>query len=165
MASRSTEFPDAPETKAFRAVEAILRADPDLIANGVKFRSWNGDRADNQPIASGDSPLLRISPEIVAPDSPKTMGLNEAHFAVKVELFVKGFIADDIVNFWGVVRNAMVRTKPFLGKNVQCYLTTEANVSRSWVSAPGFGSWQSKELPDNGLAGVGRINLLILVPA
>lgn len=165
MAARTTTFADCPESRAFRAVEAILREDPALVAAGVRFRTWDGDQADAMAPSGAQCPMLRLSPEINRPDTPLTMGKSHAHFAVKVEVFAAGTIAEDIVNFWAAVRDAMVRTKPFRDTNVQCFLGQQAGVHRSSVSMPGFGSWKGDKPPDKGLAGVGRIEIEIIVNA
>lgn len=165
MAERTTNFPDGPEMRAFRAVEAILREDPGLIEGNVRFRTWNGDQMDGQKPSSGQCPMLRISPEITGEDSPLTQTKSVSHFAIKVEIFASGLIANDIINFWAAVRAAMVRLKPFRDTNVQCFLNREAGVHRSSVTLPGFGSWKGDKAPDNGLAGVGRIQLEIIVNA
>jgi hypothetical protein len=165
MAERTTSFPDGPEIRAFRAVEAILREDPTLLAAGASIRSWDGDESDSQAIASGMCPILRISPEVVQPDRPLTQMQATAHLSIRAEIYVAGTIAEDLVNFWAAVRGAMVRQKPFRDTTVQCYLTRQCGATRSMVTLPGFGSWQSQVAPDSGLAGVGRIEVEMLVPA
>lgn len=165
MAERTTTFPDGPEMKAFRAVEAILREDPGLLAGGVRFRTYNGDQMDGQAPSSGQCPLLRMSPEVTRDDSPLTQAKSVAHFSIKVEIFAAGLIAEDVVNFWAAVRAAMVRTKPFRDTNVQCFLNREAGIHRSSVTLPGFGAWKGDKAPDSGLAGHGRIAVEILVNA
>jgi hypothetical protein len=166
MAERTTDFPDGPEIRAFRAVEDILREDPGLLAGNVRILSWNGDQMDSQPISPQfGGPVLRISPEVTRNDTGTTQMQATAHLSIKVEIFVAGFIAEDIVNFWGVVRNAMVRSKQFRDTSVQCYLTRQCGSTRSQVTTPGYGSWQTNNPPAEGLAGVGRIEILMLVPA
>lgn len=167
MATRTTDFPDAPEILAFRAVEAILREDPVLAGRVKSFRTWDGTQMDGVPIASGECPAMRLSPEILAADSAVTLGKSRAHFGVKVEVFVAGKMAEDIVNFWAAVRAAMVRTKQFRGTTIQCFLEKQVGITRSLVTQPGFGSWTDPNggTPLVGLGGVGRIEIDILVNA
>jgi len=165
MAERTTTFPDGREMKAFRAVEAILREDPGLVAAGVKFRTWNGDQGDFTPLSSGQCPMLRISPEALQEDTPLTQGKSVVHFSIKVEIAVSGLIAEDIVNFWASVRAAMVRMKPFRDTTVQCFLNREAGVHRSAVTFPGYTSWKGEKTPEKGLVGAGRIQVELLINA
>jgi hypothetical protein len=167
MAERTTTYPQAPEMAAFRAVDAILRADLGLIAGGTSFRSWDGSAVDNVAISPGECPLIRISPEINQPDSGFTVSRNVAHLSIKVEIFVAGLIADDLVNMWHAIRQAMVRDKLFRGDtSVRCYLNQQAGATLSKVTMPAFGSWPpGGNNPQSNLAGVGRIEIDILVNA
>lgn len=163
MAVRTTNFPTSNRMAAFRAVDVILREDPILLAAGVRIRSWTGDQMDGVPITSNQTPMIRISPEVM-PNKPFTQGKYAAVMGIRVELFVSGMIAEDIVAFHEAVEQAMVLLKPFRDTTVQCYLIEQCGSTRLNFSQPAYGSWQNKDNPpDNGLAGVGRIEVEILV--
>lgn len=164
MANRTTNFPDGRRIRAFRGVEAVLRADPGLVAAGVSFRTWDGTQVDSAEVTSGMCPLIRLSPEVL-PNEPITQAKSIARFAVKVEVFAAGLIAEDIVNFWDAIEAAMVRTRPFRQTDVECYLNGLLGSIRLMVTEPAFGSWKSDTPPDQGLAGVGRINVSFLTNA
>jgi hypothetical protein len=162
MASRTTTFPDSQEVLAFRAVEAVLREDPGLIEAGVSFRTWNGDQVDGVPISSGQCPMIRLSP-VAKPSSPSTLGRNVANAGIKVELYVAGLIAEDILNFWAAVRAALVQRKPMRGGDVYCFIKSQCDAHEYSVLQPAYGSWQAAT-PDQGLAGVGEVVVSFQVP-
>lgn len=164
MAIRTTSFPEGRRIRAFRGVEDVLKEDPTLLAAGVNVRSWDGQQPDFAEVASGHCPLIRLAPEVL-PNQPITQAKSMARFAVKVEAFVAGSIAEDIVNFWDAIEAAMVRTKPFRDTNVECYLKARCGSVLLLVTEPGFGSWSRAEPPDQGLAGIGRINVSFLTNA
>lgn len=164
MATRTTTFADGRRMRAFRGVEDVLKEDPGLLAGGANIRSWDGSQADFAEVASGHCPLIRIAPQVL-PNQPITQAKSMARFAVKVELYVAGSIAEDIVNFWDAIEAAMVRTRPFRDTNVECYLKARCGSVLLMVTEPAFGSWSRTDPPDQGLAGVGRIDVSFLTNA
>jgi hypothetical protein len=164
MAVRTTTFPESQESRAFRAIEAILREDPSLIEAGVAFRTWNGDQADSRPIATGECPLLRMI-AVAKPAQNFTLATNKSHIGIRLELYVAGTILEDIMGFWAAVRLALTRSKVFRNTTVECYLRLACGSYILEVLQPAYGSWTDSSTSASQLAGVGEAVVSFLVPA
>jgi hypothetical protein len=165
MASRTTFLPDGPRMKAFRALERVLREDPALAGAVKTWASWRGDGLDKMPLASGMMPYIRLSP-VVMPSEIMGVGRSVAVLGVRVEVGVAGLVAEDIVNLWDAVEDAVVREKPFGDTTVMCFLQREGGAFFHRAETPGIDAWQTKDNPPQEfLAGAGMIVLRISRPA
>lgn len=121
MAARTTNFADDMATLLFRGVCDIFREDPAMVAATVRFRTWDGTQMDGAEVATGNMPLIRLSPRLM-PNELDAQNSTSSVLHVRIECYAAGLIADDILNMWGAVQNAVVRSKPFRDTTVQCYL-------------------------------------------
>jgi hypothetical protein len=160
MAARSTTFPGGARMRVFRAVEAILKEDPALADRVKTWSSWDGEGGDQMPTASGMLPYLQLSPVV---QDTNTWGVEAVavNFAIRVRIAVPGLVAEDIINYWDAVEDALVRRKPFRDTDVLCYLASQG-CDFHVLSRPGFGAWESaKHPPDKYLEGDGLLLLKI----
>jgi hypothetical protein len=163
-------------TTAFRAVEAILREDPVLAGVVKTWRSREGHDDDLSVPATGMMPLIGLSP-LPTPNAVDSIDEIKVRFEVSVQLFVEGTCVDDILNLWGAVEDAVVRTKPFHPEvpgqeDVGRYLCSifspgPRGVIRLWASEPAFFPVDLAK-PNNNRAyqwGVGKLSSFLLRPA
>lgn len=163
MAEQTTDFPLCREAAAFRAVEDILREDPVMAARDVRFRTFDGQRMDGMKPSFNQGPIVTLTPRVL-PSVISTRLINTAQLAINLRVEVPGMVAEDIFNFWGAIRSAMVRSKPFRDTTVARYLHARVNCYRYWVNQPGYGAWESRDRPPtNGLPGEGQIILNLQV--
>jgi hypothetical protein len=137
MATRTTNFADDTATLLFRGVCTIMQEDPQLVAGGVNFRTWDGTQPDFPEPVPGQMPLIRLSPKLM-PNEKQTSNMIICVMDVVIECFAAGLIADDVTNMWGAVLNSIVRAKPFRGSTVDCWLSQQA---ANAIYNPGGGNY------------------------
>jgi hypothetical protein len=109
---------------AFRAIEAVLRADPVLAEVVRTWRSREGEEGELDEPAVDQMPMIALSP---LPNPSVIFGTTETklNFAVLVQLTC----VDDILGLWEAVEDAIRDDRPFRGTTVQkflCSCLTEA---------------------------------------
>jgi hypothetical protein len=171
MAERTTNFPSDTGALLFRGVCDIFAEDPVMVAAGVQFRTWAGERTDFAPPATGSMPIIRLSPKLM-PNELDAQGSTTSVMNVIVECYARGWYAEDILNMWGAVQNCMVRLKPFRNTNVQCFLGNIANTEfatgayRSFIMGPTITDYGSKDnVPEQYMTAVGSVVLKWRRPA
>ncbi len=103
--------PDSPETKAFRAVEQVLRTDPQLKKIGVNFNTLTDDPGDVVDPSISQMPYLSLAP-YAGGTGWYSEAEHESNVGVEIRLYVEGTHADDIMNFWAWVRGALFPQDP-----------------------------------------------------
>ena len=76
MAARTTHFADDTATLLFRGVCAIFQEDPQMVAEGVKFRTWDGTQNDGVEPGTRDVP---IDPAFSEVDAQREADLEHDH--------------------------------------------------------------------------------------
>lgn len=149
--------------KAFRAIEAILRADPVLSRVVKTWAAWTGDPedADGMEPVRAMMPMIRLSP-LIAPNQPTTVQQKTATVVVRVEPFVAGLDADDLLNLWDAIEGAIGYARPFRGMTVDCWLNKEVGSYNLESTLPGFNAWEGQSEPTKYLSGNGRIAIAFL---
>lgn|SRR5574343_1043492 len=146
-------LPDAPETVAFRAIDAILRTDPTITSlcqvpgaaggssgGGGLYLSWTGQIEDVWEPSATTCPFLRISPGGLG-SSWETEGQHRMPMAIAIEAAVIGSDFGQIGNFWGAVRAALFppRTAEDAVRSDWVRATTQAaGIARGILTAPAY---------------------------
>lgn len=160
MAGRTTDFADGPRMLVFRAVEAMLRADPVLAARVKTWSTWDGSGNDAMPVASAQAPYLQLSP-VMLPSEVQAVGRRVAVLGIRIRVAVSGLVAEDIVNFWDAVEDALTLNKLFQQTTVYCALGRLQCFSHRFET-PGIDAWQTRDNPPNQfLEGAGLLVLRI----
>lgn len=137
-------LPDGKRVRAFRAVEAILRED-DALKRVVKtWVSWDGSPGDTARPTLDMMPMIRLNPRI-EPSESFSNGQRIGSIGLAVEVMAPGLHANDIVNLWDAVEDALVDMKPFRATTVGCFLRQEVGASRYTVPEPGFAARETRE--------------------
>jgi hypothetical protein len=102
MAARYGRLPldDSPRTRVFRAIDDLLRADPDLkrlFSRPGAYRSWIGQPEDKNPFGQNTAPCMRITP-IPEEETHWFPGYTKGWLSIQVELLVNGLCVDDVEN-------------------------------------------------------------------
>ncbi len=150
----------APETIAFRAVDAVLRADPDLKRVVKTIMSWQGDALDDARPTLNLVPWLRITP-VAGPAAWETEGQHRMPMAVEFELAVQGTCSDQIMNLWSAVRSALFPTDPTKRAAVRAAMNG-ASITRGEFTACAYGIHKDEDNAKMLLAS-GSLNLLLLI--
>lgn len=152
----------APETTAFRAVDAVLRADPVLVRvlNKQGWFSWRGDPLDDAGPALSTCPWLRITPQS-GPSDWETEGQHRMPLVVGIELAVGGTNADQLANLWHAVRGALFPADPARRADVRSALQA-AGITRGRITQPAFAIRKDSAGNKIILAG-GTLELLLLI--
>jgi len=162
---RVPSWPDAHETRVFRAVEAVLKGDPILPAYVQTWSTWRGDRTDEikfpQDITATLCPFLRLSPFPVA----SGMATEIEHLSplmVQVELAIVGTNTDLLMNFFGAVRAAVwPQNNVVLRDNVMATIQL-AKATRGEIKLPAYGAFRDPEdIPILVAQGSIQFNLLV----
>jgi hypothetical protein len=102
---------------AFRAIEQVLKADPDFAGATRTWRTWTGDPDDASPPASAEMPWVRLTPI----KGPMTMADEvswDMNLHVRYELAVAGTNLDDLGNYAGMFRRALNFQREFQGDTI-----------------------------------------------
>ena len=142
--SPKLDLPDGKRVRAFRAVEEILREDEALKRVVKTWVSWDGSPGDTAVPALAMMPMIRLSPR-VEPSETFSNVQRSAAVGVRVEVMAAGLHANDIVNLWDAVEDALVDLKPFRHTTVGCYLREIADAIRLTVPEPGFAARETRE--------------------
>jgi hypothetical protein len=160
MAARTTSLPDGPRMVAFRAAEEVLRADPALAATIKTWSTWKGEGDDRMPTASGMLPFLQMSP-VMLPNESMGVDRKVAVLGVRIRVAVAGLIAEDIVNLWDAVEDALVKGRAFQETTVHCFLNSK-HVFVAKLESPAINAWQSATNPPSTfLEGAGMLILRV----
>lgn len=122
------QLPTYARTKVFRAIDDVLRRDPiiSVVVRPENFRSWRGDPNDGTEFSFSSSPAIRLTPY----SGPADFKFPEAMMSmlyIKVEMLIPGTNADDQLNLWGAIEQAL-HTKP----------TRYFNDAGAWPGTPTF---------------------------
>lgn len=99
-------LPDAEETIAFRAVERILRSDPDLNRVVKQWSTWTGDATDVLDPTFANCPYIQLSPGPTATDW-ETESQHKSPLVVSIMVAVAGSNSDQLTNLWAAIRRAL----------------------------------------------------------
>jgi hypothetical protein len=119
MATRFGKLPfdDSPRVKVFRAVDDILRSDPQLqrvLSKPGAFRSWRGDAEDKLPFAQTQGVALRITP-VPEAESWWYPGASKGDLVIQFEILVNGLALDDVENLFFAITRALRPQEDVLG--------------------------------------------------
>ena len=160
MAARSTNFKDGPRIIVFRAIAAMLREDPVLADNVRTWSVWDGVGNDAMPTAPAMCPFLQVSP-VMFPNQVLAVGRKAAILGVRIRVAVSGLVAEDIVDFWDAVEDALQINAKFRENTVYCTLQGLSCYSHRFET-PGIDAWQNRNTPpDQFLEGAGMLVLRI----
>lgn len=159
MAARTTSFATGPRMIAFRALESVLREAPSLQEVRT-FTSWTGERLDGTQVATGMMPYLGMTP-LGLPNEIMGQGRNLADVAVRIEIAVQGLVAEDFINFWDAVEDAVVKGRDYRDTSVFCFLQTHRILINRVVAPPLQAFGTEHEPASEFLAGSGLIVLRI----
>jgi hypothetical protein len=115
MPALKLPLPDSPRLVAFRAVEAILRASPDLVAAiaADQWGTFDGDAFEIMEFGTGTEPAVMLS--IAESDgqwwSPDTI---ESTLTIDVAFSIPSLLLDDVENLWWAVVRAFYPANPQL---------------------------------------------------
>lgn len=181
-------LPRGKRSQVFRAVEAILRADPVLAAVVKTWLSFDGSGSagtptpnDKTPVNSLEPPFPGTCPWIRLSLTPRRIvradtSTYELPVGIRIEVATAGEVIDDQSDLWEAIMAAMMATKPYLDTTVELYLRTRAVTDTAGNPLPGQGAcdWYfedsaispvpQKEDPAM-LVGVGALVLTVRVPA
>lgn len=160
MSARTTDFKDGPRMIVFRTVEAMLKADPVLADNVKTWSTWDGTGNDKLPFTAQMGPLIQLSP-VMLPSETLAVGRRAAILGVRIDTVVAGLIAEDLVNFWDAIEDALQINRPFRESTVYCTLQgVSCYVHR--FDSPGIGGWGAHGNPPTMfLEGTGLLVLRI----
>jgi hypothetical protein len=101
------------ETLAFRAVVAVLRADPVLDRNIRTWQVCKGDAGEWKPFSEVMLPALLVVPEfdMIRLDDEEDY---VERLAIRIRQGVTGTNADDRLDLWGALRDALQFSAPCL---------------------------------------------------
>lgn len=99
-------------SRAFRAIETVLREDPVLAGEIKTWRSREGWDDDLQIPGTDMMPMISLSP-IPRPNQIMAVDLAKINFVVSVQVFVPGSCFEDIDLIWEHVEDAVVKSKKF----------------------------------------------------
>lgn len=106
------DLPPAAEQAAFRAIDRIVRQDPQCKrVFGRSIYSWLGDALDDAMPAFDTCPWIRLTPSPEAADWGN-VGQHRFPMQVGIELATAGTNVDNLMNLFGVVRNALFPQDP-----------------------------------------------------
>lgn len=160
MAGRTTDFPDGPRIKAFRACVDIVREDPVLSTRLKTLSAWDGSPSDKSPVTPDKCPYLQMSP-VTRPNQPNGERNRLAALGISMKIAVAGLVAEDLVNFWDAIEDCFARNKAFRDTTVYCHLQGLA-VWQLGIESPGLDAWKARgKMPDQFLMGEGSIVLQI----
>jgi len=152
-------LPVSPRTKVFRAIVAVLKADP-VLSNAIKpdaFRSWAGVSLDNQEFSFSMAPAIRLTPT----NGPEGFLFPDAQVGdlyINVEMLVSGTNVDDQQNLWWAIERAIYpadyTAKTTIIQNLQ---NAGANTGLCFFSQPAF----DPEPKDRFFAATGQIKIAV----
>lgn len=114
------EFPDGLRSRAFRAVERVLREAPGLALGVKTWSTLEGVDTDMGVVGVDMCPLVALSPS-PRPDRKLTGEHASVNFLVYVEVYARGSCVNDILNIWDAVGEAMRHDRPYRDGDVQSY--------------------------------------------
>ena len=133
----ATDLDTAPETTAFRAIDAVVRADPTLKRLvGRNLYSWLGDALDDAEPTLDRCPWLRLTPRPGTCDW-ENEGQHRMDLVVGFELAVAGTNADQVANLWHAVRLALFPQVATRRAAVRGHV--EANITKGQITEPAYG--------------------------
>ena len=157
--------PVAPETKIFRAAEAVFKGDPFLPSFVETWASWRGEDIDLvqlKDISHTQCPFLRLSPYPVASDMETEIS-HRAPMMIRCEMAVVGTNSDVLMNFWHVVRRAIYPQNNTALRDDIMAVFHQFGAQRPVIKMNAYGAWQDKdEWPI--LAAEGSIQFYIEIP-
>ncbi len=109
MSTKATQDLDliqAIETRAFRAVERVLKNDHVLSRVVNKFVAWRGEDLDVQELQYSFCPWLKISPW-PAESHWVTEIQHDMPIVIRIQAAVRGTKFDNLANFWNAIRLAI----------------------------------------------------------
>jgi hypothetical protein len=133
----------AEETLAFRAVETILRNDPNLKAVTKLFIAWKGDVEDIWRPSVTTCPYLRITPFAEA-SRRETEIQHRMPIQVEIMAAILGSNADNIMNYWACIRRALFPQNNVAQLNsvlatIAAAQARGAMISRAIITSQGYG--------------------------
>jgi hypothetical protein len=159
MAARTTPFPDGPRILVFREVERIMRADAGLKPVKV-WSTWDGTMNDAMGITPSMCPYIQLTP-LRRPSGPLGVGRRSAVLGIRITAAVSGTIADDLVNFWDAIEDALGIDRTFQQSTVYCTLQSHKAYFHQFTE-PGLDAWSSPQNPPvQFLQGSGLLELRI----
>jgi hypothetical protein len=133
------------ETRAFRAIEQVLKNDPILMRAVNKFVAWRGEDDDmygvEKDITATICPFLKISPW-PSQSAWITEGQHSMDFIVRIQVAVVGTKFDNLSNFWGAIRNAIFPQSSIAASNaVEAILRgpNQDQVTRPTITMSAYG--------------------------
>jgi hypothetical protein len=149
-----------PFTRVFRAIVSLLQHDP-VLSNVIKppnFRCWSGQSQDNMVFEFSNSPSLRITPHTSA-EVWRFPNAFEGWLFLNVDMLIPGTDADDELNLWGAIEQAIYPDDRELQlANVLALQQAGASTGLAEFSQPAFDPTPS----DRFFAATGQIKIAVL---
>jgi hypothetical protein len=174
MALPPLEFPNLNDTACldvWRAVKAILKADPNL-ATVRRMRLWEGEVDDAAPPTESQMPWLRVTPLGTSPVRRFDEASWEVDLTYKYELAVQGTNVEDLILFTDALRGALKFDAPVGDSTVMAVLRDTGATTHDFRTAA-MGPLRLRDVdPDNNtivptrnLASAGLFVVRAIVPA
>lgn len=97
---------DSPETLVLRAVIRVLKTDPVLMSAVKSWCVWDGSSNDAADRTKAGYPHVSIVPQ-PGETGWQEESMHRSHLTVAIETFVAGTNADDMLNLWSAIRQAI----------------------------------------------------------
>lgn len=125
MAER-LQLKESPEVSVFRGVVKVIREDPTLKRIGLNVNAWEDRSDDLKEITSEMCPHVEISPS-AGETRWSEANQHKSDFSIDFLLTVNGTNADDLLNLWHAIRQALFPTNDDVQRaKVQAYLGPKA---------------------------------------
>lgn len=118
--------PGSPRTQLFRAIVAILQADPDLSAAVETWNVWDGDTTDKQGFSSGTGVSIELLPKPVESQWMSEQSFR-GDFIVNVGMMIPGANIDDVLDLWYLIERAFYPTDATQRTTVQSTLRSNGS--------------------------------------
>jgi len=121
------QLKESPEVSIFRGVVKVIREDPTLKRIGLNVNAWEDSPDDLKEITADLCPHVEISPS-AGETRWSEANQHKSDFNIDFLLTVNGTNADDVLNLWHAIREALLpTTDATLRAKVQAYLGPKAN--------------------------------------
>jgi hypothetical protein len=102
-----------PPVLVWEALKNVLKADSYLNTATITWRTWEGDPDDAAPPEDSQLPWVRLTPYYSAQMTYSDEAFWTLYLRVMIETKVAGTRWNDSANFWGAIRRALNRDRPF----------------------------------------------------
>ncbi len=137
-AAPNLQIPRSIETACFRAICQVLRNDSVLGPATNTFVSWTDSDQDLYDPAWALCPWLKVSPFPTASDWI-TESQHSSPITLRVQLAVRGLNVDNLLNYFGAVRNAIFPQSSIAALNAVQQVLMGAGILKPTITLAGYG--------------------------